>query len=140
MIRFGGALAAMVALVGTAPEGATANGEGATRPMIVKIHADWCGTCAKLKPTFEALEREVGNEALIVILDVTDRVTFEKSREQADRLGIRGFFDANRSKTGTVAVLDARGQVVALRRGELDPAWYIEALRNAGAPMASWGS
>ena len=140
MIRCGGTLAAIIALVGTAAVGANAKGEGAGRPMIVKIHADWCGICTKLTPTFEALERDVGNQALIVTLDVTDRAMLEKSREQADRLGIRIFFDANQSKTGTVAVMDERGQVVALGRGELDPAWYIEALRKAGAPMASWGS
>ncbi len=140
MIRCGGTLAAIVALVGTAGVGANAKGEGAGRPMIVKIHADWCGTCAKLTPIFEALEREVGHQALLVTLDVTDRTMLEKSQEQADRFGIRVFFDANQSKTGTVAVLDARGQVVALSRGELDPGWYIEALRKAGPPMASWGS
>ena len=136
----GGALAAVVALLGMAAAGADAKPEGAGRPMVVKIHADWCGTCAKLVPIFEALERDLGNQALIVTLDVTDRPTLERSREQADRLGIRGFFDANQSKTGTVAVLDARGRVVAVSRGEIDPAWYIEALRKAGAPMASSGS
>ncbi len=140
MIRRGGTLAAIIAVVGTAAVGANAKGEGAGRPMIVRIHADWCGTCAKLTPIFEALERDVGNQALIVALDVTDRTMLEKSREQADRLGIRGFFAANQSKTGTVAVLDERGQIVALGRGELDPAWYIEALRKAGAPRARWGS
>src|SRR5262245_41015859 len=128
VLAAGGTLVALVALVVGALDGATATAEGVGRPMIVKIHADWCGTCAKLKQTFEMLEREVGGQASIVVLDVTDRTTFEKAREQADRLGIRDFFDANGSKTATVAVFDARGAVVAVMRGELDPAPYIEAL------------
>lgn len=136
MIRWGRTLAVMIALGSTAAAGADAKGEDAGRPMIVKIHADWCGTCAKLTPIFEALERDIGDQAVIVTLDVTDRTAFASSREQADRLGIRVFFDENRSKTGTVAVLDARGQVVALGRGELDPAWYIEAVQKAGATAA----
>jgi|SRR3990172_9068865 len=139
MIRCGGTLASIVALVGTAAMGANAKGEGAGRPMIVKIHAEWCGTCTKLEPTFEKLEREAGREVLIVILDVTDRAAFEKSREQADRLRIRDFFDANRSLTGTVGILDSQGRLVAVFRGEYDPARYIEALRKAGAPVARTG-
>ena len=139
MIRCGGTLAALFALVGTAAMGASARGEGPGRPMVVRIHADWCGTCAKLAPIFEALERDLGNAARIVTLDVTDRAAFEQSREAADRLGIRGFFDANRSKTGTVAVFDARAEPVAVMRGELDPARYLEALRKAGAPLADSG-
>lgn len=139
MIRCGGVLAAIVALVVSAAVGAKAEGEGAGRPMIVQIHADWCGTCAKLAPILEALERDVGDQALFVTLDVTDRPMLEKSREQADRLGIRVFFDENQSKTGTVAVLDASGRVVAMGRGELDPAWYVEALRRAATPAASRG-
>ena len=81
----------------------------------------------------------MGEQALIVTLDVTDRTALEKSREQADHLGIRAFFDENQSQTGTVAVLDARGRVVAMGRGELDPAWYVEALRRAGTPTAGRG-
>jgi thiol-disulfide isomerase/thioredoxin len=108
--------------------------------MIVKIHADWCGTCMKLAPVFEVLERDVGDRATIVIFDVTDRTMVERSRKEADRLGIRPFFDANQAKTGIVAVLDARGQVVAHGRGELDPAWYADALQKAALPAARSGS
>lgn len=136
MIRCGGTLAAIVTLVSTASVGASAKDEGALRPMLVEIFAEWCGTCAKLKPTFEKLEQEVGVEALIVILDVTDRPALEKSSKRADRLRIREFFDANRSMTGTVGVFDAQGRIVEVIRGEHDPARYIEALRKAGAQGA----
>jgi thiol-disulfide isomerase/thioredoxin len=140
MIRCGGALAAVVALFSTAAVGADAKGEGAGRPMIVKIHADWCGTCTKLETTLGALERQIGDEASIVVLDVTDRVVFERSREQAERLGIGEFFAAHASETGTVGVFDAQGEVVAVMRGELDPARYLEILRRAGARTAHGGS
>ncbi len=29
--------------------------EEVAKPMVVKIHADWCGTCTKLNTTWEAL-------------------------------------------------------------------------------------
>jgi thiol-disulfide isomerase/thioredoxin len=121
------ALVAVVVLVG-GPTRAESSG----KPMVVKIHADWCGTCRKLEPTFAALERQLGDDASIVVLDVTDRPALERSRAEADRLGIRPFLDANQAKTGTVGVLDATGKPVKVLRGELDPAAYVAAVHEAG--------
>ena len=110
-------------------EGAEAPGD---KPLIVKIHADWCGTCQRLGPTFEALEREIGSDARIVVLDVTDEAAETRSAAEADRLGIRVFFDSYRGKTGTVGVIDADGRTVSVMKGEMDPAKYVEAVRQAG--------
>lgn len=106
-------------------------GEDASQPMIVEIHADWCGTCTKLKPTIEALQERVGGEARIVVLDVTDRAAVEASAAEADRLGIRGFFDAHKGATGTVGVLAADGTPVRVMKGELDTEEYVAALEEA---------
>jgi thiol-disulfide isomerase/thioredoxin len=104
----------------------------ASKPFVVKIHADWCGTCTKLNPTIEALQTKVGDNVRIVVLDVTDRESVKRSTAEADRLGIRAFFDANKSKTGTVGVLDgATREPVVVLKGETDVAKYEAALAKA---------
>jgi len=65
-----------------------------SKPFVVKIHADWCGTCTRMNPTFEALREQESGDARIVVLDVTDKQSLAASTAEADRLGIRSFFDA----------------------------------------------
>jgi thioredoxin-like negative regulator of GroEL len=101
------------------------------KPMIVKIHADWCGTCQKLNATMAELESQVGSQATLVVLDVTDREAVERSTAEADRLGIRSFFDQYKGSTGTVAVLTASGEPVSVMKGELDADKYVAALAEA---------
>jgi thiol-disulfide isomerase/thioredoxin len=103
----------------------------AGKPMIVKIHADWCGTCTRLNSTFEDLQVKVGDDAVIVVLDVTDRSAVEKSRARAEELGIVAFFDQYKSKTGTVGVLDAEGNEIVVLKGETDADKYVAAVAKA---------
>lgn len=120
----------VTALLGVFLATAAAAEEGG-QPMIVKIHADWCGTCTKLNTTFDELQTEVGEEAQLVILDVTDKDAVARSTAEADRLGIREFFDRYKGKTGTVGVIAADGEVVVVLKGEFDPAPYVTALEKA---------
>ncbi len=107
------------------------------KPMIVKIHADWCGTCTRLEATFDELEKQIGSDARIVVLDVTDKAAVARSAAEADRLGIREFFDAYKSKTGTVGVIDASGKTVSVMKGEMDPSKYVAAVKKASGEGAS---
>jgi thiol-disulfide isomerase/thioredoxin len=106
-------------------------GEAAAKPVIAKIHADWCGTCTQLNPTMVELEKRVGGEAIVVILDVTDKDAVARSAAEADRLGIRKFFDSYKSKTGTVGIIDTNGKIVQIYKGELDVDKYVSALERA---------
>ena len=119
--------AAALLLVGTA---AQAESEAA-KPVIVKIHADWCGTCTKLNPTMVQLQEQLGDEATVVTLDVTDRAAVEASAAEAERLGIRKFFDSYKGKTGTVGVIASNGKIVQVYKGELDVDKYVDALAVA---------
>jgi thiol-disulfide isomerase/thioredoxin len=106
-------------------------------PFVVKIHADWCGTCVRLPPTFEALEKELDGDARLVVLDVTDAQTAERSRAEAERLGVEASYEEYRGRTGTVGVLDASGRPVAVLKGATQVAKYLVALakaRQAPAP------
>lgn len=111
------------------PSGAEPDAGG---PLVVKIHADWCGTCVKLNPTWDELQARYGESARFVVLDVTDKSATVASGVEADRLGISEFFDANKGRTGTIAILNAKtGEVVEVFKGEFDPAAYEGPLAGA---------
>lgn len=114
---------------------ATAAAAGSTaesRPLVVKIHADWCGTCQMLGPTWERVEKELAKEAQLVTLDVTDRSAVERSAATAAALGISPFFEKNRDRLGTIAVLRAGSrEPVEVFHGELDFVAYVDAVRRA---------
>lgn len=104
----------------------------ATVPLVVKIHADWCGTCVKLNPIMAELGEELGTTARLVVLDVTDKDAVAKSSAEAKALGISAFFDAYKSKTGTVAVLrPGTEEPVAVYKGELSKEPYLAAVEKA---------
>jgi len=94
--------------------------EQADSPLVVKIHADWCGTCTRMEPSWNSVRSSLDDRARFVVLDVTDADTVKASTAEADRLGIRSFFDGHKSKTGTVGVLTSGGKEVAVFKGELD--------------------
>jgi thiol-disulfide isomerase/thioredoxin len=128
-IRQGFAVLAVLVTAAWAQAGEISAAADASAPFIVKIHADWCGTCTRMDATFDALETALGAQARIVVLDVTDRAAVARSREEAERLGIGEFFESNLSKTGTAAVLDgATREPVMVTKGETDVSVYTAAV------------
>ncbi len=117
-------LACLVSLPAGAEEAASAT-PASTGPLVVKIHADWCGTCVKLTSVWEELQAGYGDSARFVVLDVTDRSATVASAIEAERLGISEFFDANKGRTGTIGILDpATGKAVEIFKGETDAEVY----------------
>jgi thiol-disulfide isomerase/thioredoxin len=101
-------------------------------PLVVKIHADWCGTCRALNPTWDQLQSKYGDSLRFVVLDVTNRSDVEAATAEADRLDIRAVFDAYKSKTGTIAVLNGRThEVVEVLKGVTDATRYDSAIQRA---------
>jgi thiol-disulfide isomerase/thioredoxin len=108
------------------------------QPLFVKVHADWCGTCTRLEPTWSELQEEFGGEATFVVLDVTDRAALERAQAEADRLGIGAFFAVHKARTGTIGILDGRtGEPLAVMKGETNVARYREAWTRAQSGDAS---
>ena len=123
------ALAAALLLLGTA---ATVQANtGSEKPTVVKIHASWCGTCARLDGTWKKLKETYGDSANFVVFDVTDKAALQKSRAEAERLGLTTVLDEFKASTGTIAVIGTDGETLDVFRGVSDPARYDEALGQA---------
>lgn len=120
------ALAAALLLMGTAT--AAQADAGSDKPTVVKIHASWCGTCAKLEGTWAELKATYGDTANFVVFDVTDKQALTESRAEAKRLGLMNILDEYKSSTGTIAVVGADGKTLDVFKGVSDAKKYDEAL------------
>ena len=79
-------LAPAPTLAGTVP----VEGEGDPALYVVKVHADWCGSCTALVPILEEVHAGVADQpVLFVQLDVTDSTLTSQARLLAAALGRR---------------------------------------------------
>lgn len=76
-----------------------------TRPIVAIVKADWCPYCKRIDPVVSGLMKDYSEKLHFVVFDVTDAKTTAESKEQAEKLGLSKFFDDNKGKTSTVAVL-----------------------------------
>ncbi len=127
-------LAALVAVTATAEGEAP---EAPAKPYLVKVHADWCTSCAMLALTWEKLVERHADDANIVVLDVTDQERKEEAAARAKELGIEEFYEANVARTGTVGILMPDGSPVELFKGRLDHRDYTAAIEVAKEKLAA---
>ncbi len=90
------------------------NKMSSAKPTVALIRADWCGACQKLEPTMTKLMEEYGGRLNFVVLDVSNDEKTAASAVTARKLGLGKFFDANKKKTSTVAVFDAKNKLLSM--------------------------
>ena len=112
---------------------APAGAEDATANLrVVKIHADGCGTCVKLNPTWEALRSKHGDAVDFVVFDVTDDDAKAAAAQTAKARDLEAVLATYGGRTGTILVLGpAGGEPVAVLKGETDVARYDAPIAEA---------
>ena len=89
----------------------------ARKPIVVKLHAQWCVKCMATKDVWADIEKEYANRVHLLVMDFTDAASTELSRKEAQRLGLDRFFEEFSGATGIVVVLDAATKDVAAELG-----------------------
>ncbi len=112
-----------IAVAGCGPVSERANAAPVSGPLapslqgktvVARIHADWCPACKATEPTIEALRAKYGSSASFVEFDVTDARTSAAAAAKARQLGLSGFYEANKTATSTVAIVNpTSGAIVA---------------------------
>ena len=80
--------------------------------MIVKFHADWCGSCKAIAPAIKELKASLeGKPTLFVKLDFTNDATKAQANMLSKALGIHDIVSKH-NKTGFVLVIDSKTKKV----------------------------
>lgn len=99
------------------------------KPVVIDIYASWCSACKNIAPTLSQLKQEYAQSVHFVVFDVTDKSATKKSQALAKELGLEDFFAANKSKTGTIVIVDpATGEILAMEKNNTDKSMYTNIL------------
>ncbi len=99
------------------------------KPVVIDIYASWCSACKNIAPTLSKLKQQYGKKAHFVVFDVTNKSAAKKSQIRAKELGLEKFFAANKSKTGTVVIVDpATGNILAVEKNNTNLSTYTDIL------------
>ena len=97
-------------------------GDGDPALYVVKVHADWCGSCKALVPVLEEVRASLADKPVLFLeLDVTDAKRTSQARLLAAALGIEEPFKAN-NKTGLVLLIDPAKKAVVETLTRKNPA------------------
>jgi thiol-disulfide isomerase/thioredoxin len=78
------------------------------KPVVVRIHADWCTACKATHATLGDLKRAYAGQIHFVEFNVTNATTAAAAHAQAMKLGLIKFYDVAKADTSTVAVIDPK--------------------------------
>jgi len=100
------------------------------RPVMARIHADWCSACKATQPTIDALRAKYGLSVAYVEFDVTDAKTSAAAETKAKQLGLSAFYEANKAVTSTVGIVNpTNGNVVAKFYNDSNADDYTKAIQ-----------
>ncbi|MDE8346758.1 MAG: thioredoxin domain-containing protein [Acidocella sp.] len=87
------------------------------KPLVVRIHADWCSACKATHATIDDLKQAYAGKINFVQFNVTNAKTAAVAQAKANRLGLAKFYDAAKAQTSTVAVINPQS-------GKVDATFY----------------
>lgn len=74
--------------------------------LVVKFHADWCGSCVAMGSSFEDLQSKFKDDNIeFVKFDFTTKETTAKAASKAKQIGISNIFEKNQ-RTGFILIID----------------------------------
>ncbi len=115
MLKYVIALTGLALLLAPAPMLAgtvSVEGKGDPALYVVKVHADWCGSCTALAPILKEVQAGVADQPVLFIqLDVTDPALTSQARLLAAALDVEDHFKAN-NKTGLVLLINAQDRAL----------------------------
>jgi hypothetical protein len=101
------------------------------KPVVVRIHADWCPACYASATALQSALGQFKGKVNYVEFDVTSAKTAARAAQNAANLGLGKFFDATRTATSTVAVIDPKsGVVVAEFYADTNATDYVDAIEK----------
>jgi thiol-disulfide isomerase/thioredoxin len=107
--------------VGDPHVGATVSTALRGKPLVVRVHADWCGECQTSLPDFQRFLGAYRGKVNVVDIDVTDGKTSALAAARAQRLGLGAYYERTKTQPLTVAFIDPNtGTVYAALRGNVD--------------------
>ena len=99
--------------------------------LVVEIYASWCPGCKNIQPTLDQLVKE-NSDIELVQLDVSTPSKSKVSAQRAEELHILDFYNANKSKTATVAVITpTASEVVSVFQNNNDVSDYKASIDQA---------
>jgi len=80
--------------------------------LLVKYHADWCGSCKEIEPKITKLNSRLkGKPIKYIALDLTNKASTKNAKTLASNYGISDLI-AEKQKTGYVAIIDANSKKI----------------------------
>jgi thiol-disulfide isomerase/thioredoxin len=102
------------------------------KPVVAYIYASWCPACKNVSPTLSQVKQQYGGSVNFVTFDVSDRGSTKSAQTRAKQLGLDAFFQANKSQTSLVAIIDPKtGKTIKEFRNNNQIKDYQSALTQA---------
>jgi thiol-disulfide isomerase/thioredoxin len=90
------------------------------KPLVVRVHADWCGECQTSLPDFLAFTKSYRGKINVVDIDVTDGKTAAIARDRAERFGFGAYYELTKAAPLTVAFINPNSNTLyAALRGNV---------------------
>jgi thiol-disulfide isomerase/thioredoxin len=102
------------------------------KPVVIDVYASWCPACKNIAPTISQIKQQYAGKINFVTLDVSSKASSAKAGAKAKQLGLSKFFAANKTKTGSLLIVDpATGNILAQHKNNPDLSAYSTVLDSA---------